>query len=67
VTPDFTRLVAIGMEVPSIIPPSEPTQSRGAQAGDAPVISGGNGGPVAGAKATHRMIVFDLATKETES
>jgi hypothetical protein len=64
VTPDFTRLVAIGMEVPS---PSEPTQSRGAQAGDAPVISGGNGGPVAGAKATHRMIVFDLATKETES
>lgn len=70
VTPDFTRLVAIGMEVPSILSPaSEPTQSRGAQTGDASSISGGNSGPVAqaGAKATHRMIVFDLATKETES
>ena len=63
VTPDFTRLVAIGMEFPSI-PPSEPAQSRGAQTGDAPATSGG---PVVGAKATHRMIIFDLATKETES
>ena len=65
-TPDFTRLVAIGMEVLPT-PAPEPTQSRGAQAGDTPSISGGNSGSVAGAKSTHRMIVFDLATKETES
>ena len=65
-TPDFTRLVAIGIEFPSI-PASEPAQLRGAQVGDAPAISDGNRGPVAGAKATHRMIIFDLATKEVES
>ncbi|KAF8965302.1 WD40 repeat-like protein [Flammula alnicola] len=68
VTPDFTRLVAIGMEFPPSIPPvSDTTQSRGAQtAGDVPSASGGNGTPAV-ARPPHRMMVFDLATKQVES
>jgi len=68
VTPDSKRLVAIGMEVPSgLFPGSETTQSRGVQAGDTPSVPGGNNGPAAVAKTAHRMIVFDFATKQTES
>jgi hypothetical protein len=37
------------------------------QGEDAPSIPDGNNGPVAGAKPTHRIIVFDLTTKQTES
>ncbi|KIJ89403.1 hypothetical protein K443DRAFT_687289, partial [Laccaria amethystina LaAM-08-1] len=39
----------------------EVTQSRGAPEGDAPTPSGGNP-----SKGAHRMIIFDLATKQTE-
>ena len=49
------------MECPSTPPITEATQSRGVQAGDpASVPPGGNAAPV-------RMIVFDFATKQTES
>ncbi|KAF8163539.1 WD40 repeat-like protein [Crassisporium funariophilum] len=68
VTPDFTHLVAIGMEDPSSIPPvSEATQSRGVQAGEAPSTAGGNVPPPTGSRGTNRMIVFDLATKQATS
>ncbi|KDR73582.1 hypothetical protein GALMADRAFT_620676 [Galerina marginata CBS 339.88] len=69
VTPDFTRLVAVGMEHPSSFPPvPESSQARGAQAGDVSSAPGGNGPTPAGAgsRIAHRMMVFDLATKQIE-
>jgi len=67
VTPDFTRLVTVGMEIQPGLPPTvEVTQSRGAPAGDAPTPSGGNPPLPIGSKGAHRMIVFDLPTKQTE-
>ena len=61
-TPDFKHLVAVGMEWLSNPPPAtEATQSRGVQAGEpSSTPPGGNTAPV-------RMIVFDFATKQTES
>ncbi|KAH9483891.1 WD repeat-containing protein 26-like protein [Psilocybe cubensis] len=68
VTPDFTRLVAVGMEHPQSFPSApEPNQTRGgAQSGDAPPAPGGNGVHGVALRTTHRMMVFDLATKQTE-
>ncbi|KAF9532157.1 WD40 repeat-like protein [Crepidotus variabilis] len=58
ITPDFKRLIAVGMEdVPPYYPPSEPTR-------DGSLPPGGVSQPVT--KAAHRMLVFDLATKQTE-
>jgi hypothetical protein len=54
-TPDFKHLVAVGMECPSTPPITEATQSRGVQAGDPASVPPGG------------MIVFDFATKQTES
>jgi len=59
-TPDFKHLVVLGMEL-NTTPTTEATLSRGVQAEDpslAPSI--GNEEPV-------RIIVFDFATKQTES
>ncbi|PPQ68153.1 hypothetical protein CVT25_014079 [Psilocybe cyanescens] len=68
VTPDFTHLVAVGMEHTQNFPSaSEPSQSRGAQTGDVPPGPGGNGGQGGVSRTMHRMMVFDLATKQTES
>ena len=61
-TPDFKHLVAVGMEYTSNTPPAtETTQSRGVQAGEPPSVSPG------GNVALVRMIIFDFATKQTES
>lgn len=60
-TPDFRHLVAVGMEcLPNAPSATETSQSRGVQAGDPPSAPGGNTAPV-------KMIVFDFATKQTES
>jgi WD40 repeat protein len=61
-TPNFKHLVAVGMEWLSSTPPvAEGTQSRGVQAGEpSSTPPGGNAAPA-------RMIVFDFATKQTES
>jgi len=42
------------------------TQSRGVPADDAPIPSGGKPALFIGSKGAHRMIVFDLPTKQTE-
>lgn len=66
VTPDFTRLVAVGMEHSSSFPSvPESNQARGAQADTA--ATGGNGSSSGvSSRVAHRMMVFDLATKQTE-
>ena len=59
VTPDFTRLVAVGMyDVPSNVTGPNPQDSSGAGAGGA---AGAN-------KSTSetRIIIYDLATKQPE-
>ncbi|THH20764.1 hypothetical protein EUX98_g8521 [Antrodiella citrinella] len=58
ITPDFTRLVAIGMyDVPA--PPVATTTP------DAGTPSAGNAAPAAGSRPSeHRVIVYDLATKQ---
>ncbi|KAF8912044.1 WD40 repeat-like protein [Gymnopilus junonius] len=66
VTPDFTRLVAVGMEHSSSFPSvPESNQVRGAQPDTS--ATGGNGpSSSVGSRVAHRMMVFDLATKQTE-
>lgn len=68
VTPDFTRLVTIGMEY-SPPPAADANPSRGsAQSGDAAsVATGGNSVPTNGGKPANRMVVFDLTSKEIKS
>ncbi|KAI0748620.1 WD40 repeat-like protein [Daedaleopsis nitida] len=65
VTPDFTRLVAVGMyDLPSI-PPGAIPQDSGAQSGAGP---GANGGANANkTTAETRIIIYDLTTKQPES
>ena len=66
-TPDFTRLVTVGMEIQLDLSSNvEATQSRGASAGDAPIPFGGDPPLPIESKGAHRMIVFDLPTKQTE-
>ncbi|KAJ3502077.1 hypothetical protein NLJ89_g9048 [Agrocybe chaxingu] len=63
ITPDSRHIVAIGMEYAAGYPPaSDAPQSRGVQAGEASSNAGGNG-----LVSPHRMIVVDLATKQTQS
>ncbi|KAI0371689.1 WD40 repeat-like protein [Pilatotrama ljubarskyi] len=71
VTPDFTRLVAVGMyDVPSI--PQGPAASQdaggtsGAGAG-AGTGAGAAGGASGGRVSETRIIIYDLATKQPES
>ncbi|TFK42349.1 WD40-repeat-containing domain protein [Crucibulum laeve] len=61
VTPDFTRLIAVGMDVEPVNPP----RNSGQPGETTNSAAGGNGAPPA--KNSNRMIVFDLSTKETES
>ncbi|KAJ7510144.1 WD40 repeat-like protein [Mycena galericulata] len=60
VTPDFTRLVAIGMLAPS------PTDSR---AESDSTIAGANGGTSSSPppKDQHRLLVYDMASRRNES
>jgi hypothetical protein len=58
-TPDFKRLVAVGMEHTPYYSPSE-SQSR-----DGSVPPGGNAQPPT--RPGHKVVVFDLATKQPES
>lgn len=70
VTPDLSRLVAVGMQhlqpVPAVIDLSPPRDHNGdAAPTPAPV---GSSLSASGARASeHRMIIYDLATKETQS
>ncbi|KAF9484688.1 WD40 repeat-like protein [Pholiota conissans] len=67
VTPDQARLVAIGIESPAPVPaPSDAPHSRSAQTGDVLSNAGGNGSPSSG-RTPHRMMIFDLATKQVQS
>ena len=62
-TPDFEYLVVLGTEVPSITPPiTDATQLSDAQAEESDERSS-SGNKTAQA----RLIVFDFATKQTES
>ncbi|KAI9061512.1 WD40 repeat-like protein [Trametes sanguinea] len=64
VTPDFTRLVAVGMY--DMMPP--PPDAAGAGAGAAGAGAGGAGaaGGAGGRVAETRIIIYDLATKQPE-
>ncbi|KAJ7157017.1 WD40 repeat-like protein [Mycena crocata] len=59
VTPDFTRLVAIGMRAPSPVDPRV----------DGDATSGTNGGSMSSPppKDEHRLLVFDIASRRNES
>ncbi|OJT04343.1 WD repeat-containing protein 26 [Trametes pubescens] len=62
VSPDFTRLVAVGMyDAPSIPPGPGVTQDGGGMGGVAA------GGASAGRVSETRIIIYDLATKQPES
>ncbi|KAJ7047107.1 WD40 repeat-like protein [Mycena alexandri] len=58
ITPDFTRLVAIGMRAP---PPVDPREND-------PAAPAANGGPTSSPppKDEHRLLVFDFATRRNE-
>ncbi|KAI0820195.1 WD40 repeat-like protein [Trametes gibbosa] len=65
VSPNFTRLVAVGMyDVPSIPQPAASSAVDGAAAGPA----AGPGGAVSGGHPSEtRIVIYDLATKQPES
>ncbi|KAF9558038.1 WD40 repeat-like protein [Agrocybe pediades] len=65
VTPDFARLVAIGMEHTSGFPAASEPSNRGTQTGDTASAPAGNGATPF-QRTAHKMMVFDLATKEPE-
>ncbi|KAI0807887.1 WD40 repeat-like protein [Fomes fomentarius] len=66
VTPDFTRLVAVGMyDVPSIPLGSNPQEAAGAPQASGP---GANGGASANKSSSEtRIMIYDLSTKQPES
>lgn len=66
VTPDFTRLVAVGMyDVPSIPPGSNPQEAAGVPQASGP---GANGGASANKSSSEtRIMIYDLSTKQPES
>lgn len=62
VSPDFTRLVAVGMyDAPSIPPGPSVAQDGGGMGGVA------TGGTSAGRVSETRVVIYDLATKQPES
>ena len=66
VTPDFTRIVAVGMEhSPSFPPEPESNQTRGPQA-DAGAAGGNGSSSSFSSRVPHRMMVFNFATKQPE-
>ncbi|OAX42006.1 WD40 repeat-like protein [Rhizopogon vinicolor AM-OR11-026] len=66
VTPDMTRLVAVGMGY--IPPPTSGSLSRGhvRESSPPPVASNGNGNTIAPRSSENRMIVYDLKTRQVE-
>ncbi|KAH9848901.1 WD40 repeat-like protein [Lenzites betulinus] len=65
VSPNFTRLVAVGMyDVPSIPPPAVAGAVDGAGAGAA---AGAGGAASGGHSSETQIVIYDLATKQPES
>ncbi|CAA7271486.1 unnamed protein product [Cyclocybe aegerita] len=62
ITPDSRHIVAIGMEYAAGYPPASDAPQSRVQAGEASSNAGGNA-----LVSPHRMIVVDLATKQTQS
>jgi hypothetical protein len=70
VTPDFARLVTVGMHhTPIVAPLVDLNQSRGSQAGESTTQpASSNVVPTNGTRTSdNRMIIYDLVTKQTES
>jgi len=70
VTPDFARLVTVGMHhTPIVAPLVDLNQSRGSQAGESTTQpTSSNVVPTNGTRTSdNRMIIYDLVTKQTES
>ncbi|CDO76439.1 hypothetical protein BN946_scf184781.g16 [Trametes cinnabarina] len=64
VTPDFTRLVAVGMY--DMMPPPDATGAAAGAAGVGTGAAGGAAAGVGGRVAETRIIIYDLATKQPE-
>jgi len=70
VTPDFARLVTVGIyHTPIMVPVVDLNQSRGSQAGESTTQpTSGDVVPTNGTRnPDNRMIIYDLVTKQTES
>ncbi|RDB21395.1 WD repeat-containing protein 26 [Hypsizygus marmoreus] len=71
VTPDFTRLVTVGMHhlpsMSSVGEASGPTRDTQAHPGDAAAGSGNGAGMTGSRSSENRMIIYDLATKQIVS
>jgi hypothetical protein len=76
ITPDFTRLVTIGMDRKSMLQPqtrpatSAPTSNNNNNGGDASSAPGGTSGTATqgngGTKSINKLIIYDLGTKQPE-
>jgi hypothetical protein len=63
-TPDYTRLIAVGMHH---LPPPPATAEQRSQAGEVTPV-GGNGASANAARHTeNRILIYDLATRQEES
>ena len=70
ITPDFSKLVAIGMyDMPLTLPPAGGVTavSDGASGGTATPPTGSNAPAAANRPAENRIIVYDLLTKQLET
>lgn len=63
ITPDSSRLIAVGMHE---LPPSPVAEAR-AQSGDAPPAGGNGAAAIITQNAENRILIYDLATKQLES
>jgi hypothetical protein len=70
VTPDLSRLVAVGMQdLPPVLAVSDlnPPRDHNGEAASTPVPSGSPPSANGARGSENRMIIYDLATKETQS
>jgi hypothetical protein len=68
VTPDYTRLIAVGMQPLPPPPSSSIASEQRSQSGDASPASGNGGTTISTARnSENRILVYDLATKQIES